>query len=158
MIQARTALAPDGLFLGAMISPGSLAPIAAAFAQAESEILGGTSPRFAPAIDLRDVAGLLQRAGFALPVADIEKIAVEHSHPLKLLADVRAMGDANALTHRPSRGLRRDVLARACEILGHGPLVTEFEIIMLAGWAPAASQQKPLKPGSGAISLTEALR
>lgn len=162
LAQFRTALRPDGLFLGTVFGPATLAPLRQAFLEAEAELNAPSAPHVAPFVDIRDAAGLLQRAGFALPVADAETITVAYAEPFKLLADLRAMGEANVLTARSRRPLRRDVLMAAMTRLaaGAGPdgrVPIPFEIVYLAGWAPAPTQQQPLARGSGAISLAKAL-
>ena len=122
MIQMRLALAPDGLFMGAMLGGATLTELRRSLLAAETEIVGGAGPRVSPFADAPDAAGLLQRAGFALPVIDTDIVTVRYDHPLKLLADLRAMGETNALFERPRRPLTRAVLNRACEIyrLDHG--------------------------------------
>ena len=127
----------------------------AALAEAETEISGGVSPRVAPFADLRDMGGLLQRAGFALPVTDVETLTVRYPHLFALLADLRAMGATNTLVERLRKPTRRALFLRAAEIYARdnadsdGRLRATFELIFLSGWAPHESQQKPLKPGSG---------
>ncbi|MGP8231443.1 MAG: methyltransferase domain-containing protein [Methylovirgula sp.] len=164
LAQIRRTLKPDGLFLGCLIGGASLRELRAALAEAESEISGGVSPRIAPFADLRDMGGLLQRAGFALPVTDVETLTVRYPHLFALLADLRAMGATNALVERLRRPARRALFLRAAEIYARenadddGRLRATFEIVFLSGWAPHESQQKPLKPGSGQISLAEVLR
>lgn len=163
LIQHRRALRPDGLLLATLFGPATLAPLRQAFLEAEAELGAPTAPHVAPFVDIRDAAGLLQRAGFALPVADTETIAVSYGDPFRLLADLRAMGETNVLTERARRPLRRDVLMRAMARLTEiasgpdGRLRIPFEIVFLAGWAPAPSQQRPLAPGSGRVSLRDAL-
>lgn len=163
LIQIRRALRPDGLFLGAMLGGATLTELRQVLTEAEAEITGGAGLRVSPFADTFDAAGLLQRAGFALPVADIDRVRVRYSHPLKLIADVRAMGEANALTDRARRPLSRAVLARACELYAarfaepDGRVVATFDIITLTGWAPHPDQQKPLRPGSAKMRLADAL-
>ena len=163
LIQIGRILKPDGLFLGAMLGGETLWQLRQALAAAESEIEGGLSPRVSPFADLRDAAGLLQRAGFALPVADGETIDVEYESALALMRDLGAMGEGNLVAER-RRGLaRRATLLRAAEIYGErfarpsGRVTASFEVLFLHGWAPHASQPKPLKPGSAARRLAEAL-
>jgi len=164
LVQIRRALKPDGLFLAAMIGGDSLAELRAAFAQAESEAEGGVSPRVAPFADLRDIGALLQRAGFALPVTDIDRVTVRYASPLALMHDLRRMGATNALTERRRKPLRRATLQRLFEIYAgrfadpDGRIRATFEIVWLSGWAPHESQQKPLKPGSAKTRLADALR
>ncbi len=163
LIQARRALRPDGLFLGVFFGGQTLHELRSALAQAESDLRGGLSPRVAPMGEIRDLGALLQRAGYALPVADSFTLTASYADPLALMRDLRAMGEANALSTRPRHFMRRDILAKACEIYtasyrspdGRAPAT--FEIITLTGWAPAETQQKPLKPGSAATRLAEAL-
>jgi SAM-dependent methyltransferase len=163
LIQIRRALKPDGLFLAAMIGGDSLIELRESFAQAESEIEGGLSPRVSPFADLRDLGGLLQRAGFALPVVDSDRLTVRYSTPLSLMFDLRAMGATNILRERRRTPLRRATLTRMAEIYADrfadadGRLRATFEIVWLSGWAPHESQQKPLKPGSAAQRLADAL-
>ncbi|MGB0085921.1 MAG: methyltransferase domain-containing protein [Rhodomicrobiaceae bacterium] len=163
LVQIRRALRPDGLFLGAVLGGLTLSELREAFMQAELELDGGASPRIAPMADIRDFGGLLQRAGFALPVADADSVTVTYDSPLALMLDLRAMGAGNVLTERSKRPLRRATLYRAVEIYadhfsaGGGRVKASFEIIHLAGWSPHESQQKPLKPGSAAARLADAL-
>lgn len=164
LAQIRRSLRPDGLFAAAMLGGQTLHELRAVLAQAEIEIDGGLSPRVAPFVDVRDAGGLLQRAGFALPVADVDTITVRYEHPLKLLADLRGMGETNVLVERRRRFMTRRVLARACEIYlekfrgADGRVPATFDVLYLTGWAPHESQQKPLKPGQGKVPLGEALR
>ncbi len=164
LVQIRRALRPDGLFLGCLLGGATLRELREAFAIAESETIGGVSPRVAPFADVRDAGGLLQRAGFALPVVDAEPVTVRYGHPLALLADLRAMGFANALTARRKRPLRRDTLARLTSVYAErfsdpdGRVRATFELIWLSGWAPHESQQKPLRPGSARARLADALK
>lgn len=163
LIQIRRALKPDGLFLAALIGGDSLSELREAFAQAESEIEGGLSPRVAPFADLRDLGALLQRAGFALPVADSDRLTVRYDSAFALMRDLRAMGATNALTERRRKPLKRATLLRMAQIYSErfadsdGRVRATFEIAWLSGWAPHESQQKPLKPGSAAQRLADAL-
>ena len=163
LIQIRQALKPDGLFLGAFLGGATLMELRQSLTEAEAEVSGGAGPRVSPFADALDAAGLLQRAGFALPVSDIDRVCVRYDHPLKLMADLRAMGETNVLRDRPRRRLTRAVLARAFEIYAErfaepdGRLPATFEIVSLTGWAPAASQPRPLKPGSAKMRLADAL-
>lgn len=163
LIQIRRALKPDGLFLAALVGGSSLHELREAFAGAEAEIDGGVSPRVAPFADLRDLGALLQRAGFALPVTDVDRVMVRYDSPLALMHDLRRMGAANALTDRRRRPLRRATLRRMMEIYaerfagGDGRVHATFEIVWLSGWAPHESQQKPLAPGSAKSRLSDAL-
>ena len=163
LIQIRRALAPDGLFLGALLGGDSLIELRQAFMLAEMETAGGVTPRVFPSADVRDLGGLLLRAGFALPVADSETLTVTYAHPLALMRELKAMGAANPLSARSRKPLRRDTLARAAAIYAErfsepdGRVRATFEILYLCGWAPHESQQKPLKPGSAAARLADAL-
>jgi SAM-dependent methyltransferase len=162
MIQIRQALKPDGLFIGAILGGESLTELRQSLVAAEAELSDGAGLRVAPLADAYDTAGLLQRAGFALPVADIDRVVVRYSHPLKLLADLRAMGETLALAERP-RPLSRAVLARAFEIYqsrfadADGKVRATFDILTMTGWAPHESQQKPLERGSAKMRLEDAL-
>jgi SAM-dependent methyltransferase len=164
LIQIRRALKPDGLFLAALVGGESLTELRQAFAAAEAEIEGGASPRVALFADLRDLGALLQRAGFALPVTDIDRVTVRYASPLDLMHDLRRMGAANALTERRRVPLRRATLKRMTEIYAErfagsdGRIAATFEIVWLSGWAPHESQQQPLRPGSAKARLADALR
>ena len=163
LAQIRRALKPDGLFLAALLGGDTLRELRGAFAQAESEVTGGSSPRVAPFADIRAVGALLQRAGFALPVVDSDRHTVRYDSALALMADLRAMGATNALVERDRRPLRRAVLFRAAEVYAErfadadGKVRATFDVIWLSGWAPDASQQQPLKPGSARVRLADAL-
>ena len=165
--QIRTVLKPDGLFLASLFGGGTLTELRSALIEAESELTGGVSPRLSPLPSLQDMAGLLQRAGFALPVADVERVTVRYDHPMKLLQDLKGMGEQAAFAPRKGqerRPLSRRILARMSEIYfdrfsdDDGKVRASFEIIWLSGWAPAAGQPKPLKPGSGKFSLADAVK
>ncbi len=162
--QVRRCLAPDGLFLACMVGGASLIELRGALAQAESEILGGASPRVSPFVDVRDLGGLLQRAGFALPVTDADVFTLRYDSMFALCDELRAMGAANALAQRSRRPLRRAVFLRAAQIYAEnysdpdGRMRASFEIVWLSGWAPHESQQKPLKPGSAQMRLADALK
>jgi SAM-dependent methyltransferase len=163
LVQIRRALKPDGLLLAALIGGETLTELRQSFAQAESEIEGGVSPHVAPFADLRDIGALLQRAGFALPVADSERITVRYDTVFALMHDLRRMGATNALTERRRAPLRRATLLRMAEIYGERfadpdkRLRATFEIVWLSGWAPDPGQQQPLKPGSARARLADAL-
>jgi SAM-dependent methyltransferase len=163
LIQIRRALKPDGLLLAALIGGDSLTELRSAFAAAESEVEGGISPRVAPFADIRELGGLLQRAGFALPVIDSERLTVRYNSALALMRDLRRMGATNILHERRRRPLKRATFARMAEIYierfsdADGRIRATFEIIWLSGWVPHESQQKPLKPGSAAQRLADAL-
>ena len=156
LAQWRAALKPDGLFLAALFGEETLHELKAAFYAAESELAGGVSPRIPPFSGIRDLGAALQRAGFALPVVDVDKVAVRYGEPLRLLKDLRGMGETASL-RAGARPLGRRLLARA---LSHFAAegVAHFDIVYLTGWAPHASQQKPLKPGTAARSLADAVK
>ncbi len=164
LIQIRRALKPDGLFLGAILGGATLTELRQSLTWAEAELTDGAGPRVSPFADAFDGAALLQRTGFALPVADLDTVVVRYAHPLKLIADLRAMGETNALVDRARRPLSRRVLTRACEIYAErfsdpdGRIRATFDIITLTGWAPHPDQQKPLRPGTGKVPLGEALK
>ena len=163
LVQIRRALKPDGLFVAALIGGETLTELRQAFAAAESEIEGGISPRVAPFADLRDLGALLQRAGFALPVTDGDRITVRYDSIFALMHDLRRMGATNALMDRRRKPLRRATLIRMAEIYAErfgdagGRLRATFEIVWLSGWTPHPSQQQPLKPGSATVRLADAL-
>jgi len=163
LAQVRRALKPDGLFLAGFVGGGSLSELRQAFTIAETETTGGLSPRVAPFAEVRDLGGLLQRAGFALPVADADRITVRYGSPFTLMAELRRMGAANALIERRRVPLRRDTLMRAAQVYAErfadpdGRLRVTFDIVWLSGWAPHESQQKPLAPGSAQVRLADAL-
>jgi SAM-dependent methyltransferase len=164
LIQIRRALAPDGLFIGCLLGGGSLHELRESLAAAESDVEGGVSPRVAPFADVRAAGALLQRAGFALPVADVDSVTVRYGHPLSLMRDLRAMGLTNVLAARRRAPLRRATLMRSLEIYierfsdADGKVRASFDIVWLSGWAPHESQQKPLKPGSAKARLADALK
>jgi SAM-dependent methyltransferase len=164
LIQIRRALRPDGLFLAALFAGDTLIELRDAFAQAEDEVLGGASPRVAPFADVRDLGGLLQRAGLSLPVSDVERTTVRYRSFDTLVGDLRGLGETNALAQRSQKFLRRDVLvaAMAHYSAAHaepdGRLRATFDIAYLTGWAPHESQPKPLKPGTARSRLADALR
>ena len=161
--QIRRALKPDGLFLAALIGGETLGELRESLAVAESEMEGGASPRVSPFIDVRTLGSLLQRAGFALPVTDVERLTVRYRDVRALLRDLRRMGAANALVERSKKPLKRAVLACAEEIYAErfadpdGRLRATFDVMWLSAWAPHESQQKPLKPGSAKMRLADAL-
>ncbi|HMA16238.1 MAG: methyltransferase domain-containing protein [Bacteroidota bacterium] len=163
LLQIARALKPDGLLLAAMVGGESLTELREALLRAELEVEGGVSPRVSPLADLRDLGGLLQRAGFALPVADLDSLTVTYPSPLALMRDLRGMGESGADRNR-RRGLtRRETLLRAAALYqqAHGDAVgripARFDILYLTGWAPHASQPSPLRPGSARARLAEAL-
>jgi SAM-dependent methyltransferase len=163
LVQIRRALRPDGLLLAALLGGDTLTELRQALAQAETEVENGISPRVMPFADLRDLGGLLQRAGFALPVTDVDRITVRYASPLALMHDLRRMGATNVLTERRRKPLRRATLMRMIEIYGDrfadadGRIRATFEIVWLSGWAPHHSQQQPLRPGSAQRRLADAL-
>jgi hypothetical protein len=167
LIQIRTALKPDGLFLGCLFGAGTLGELRTSFLEAETELTGGAGVRISPLPGLQDMAGLMQRAGFALPVVDLETVTVRYGEPFKLLRDIKGMGEQAAFAPNekmPRRPLSRRLLARMAEIYAErfadsdGRLRATFNVIWLSGWAPDASQPKPLRPGSAKHSLADAVR
>jgi SAM-dependent methyltransferase len=164
LAQIRRALRPDGLLLAAMIGGDTLSELRQSFAAAEAECEGGVSPRVAPFADLRDVGALLQRAGFALPVTDVDRIVVRYDNAFALMADLRRMGATNVLVERRHTPTRRATLLRMAQVYGErfadpdGRIRATFDVIWLSGWAPHESQQTPLRPGSAKASLAEAVR
>jgi SAM-dependent methyltransferase len=162
--QIRRSLRPDGLLLAAMIGGDTLTELRQSFAQAEAECEGGASPRVAPFADLRDVGGLLQRAGLALPVVDVDRIIVRYDNAFALMHDLRRMGAGNILLERRRVPTRRTTMLRMVQIYGDrfadadGRIRAIFDVVWLSGWAPHESQQKPLKPGSATRGLAEAVR
>jgi SAM-dependent methyltransferase len=164
LAQIRRALRPDGLLLAAMIGGDTLTELRQSFAAAEAECEGGVSPRVAPFADLRDVGALLQRAGFALPVTDVDRIVVRYDNAFALMADLRRMGATNILIERRHAPTRRATLLRMAQIYGErfadadGRVRATFDVIWLSGWAPHESQQQPLQPGSAKASLAEAVK
>lgn len=163
LIQCRRALRPDGLFIAACLGGETLQELRGCLGEAEISVTGGLSPRIAPMAELRDLGGLLQRAGFALPVADMTTLTVEYRDAWHLMRDLRAMGETNALDARLRKPTRRAVFNQAADIYAKhfatpaGRIKATFEILFLTGWAPADSQQKPLRPGSAAQRLADAL-
>lgn len=163
LVQLRMAMKPDGLLLASLFGGETLHELRFSLLQAETEITGGAGPRVAPFADLRDVGALLQRAGFALPAVDRDVVTVRYGDPLRLLADLRAMGETAALRERSPRALNRRTLSRALAIYRErfadpdGRVRATFEIVTATGWAPHASQQKPLAPGSAKARLADAL-
>ena len=164
LAQIRNSLKPDGLFLASLFGTGTLHELRTALMEAELAETGGASPRVSPFADLRDAAGLLQRAGFALPVADVDTVTVTYGDFFALLRDLRGMGETNILIDRLKRPTRRTVFARAAAIYqerfadGEGRLPATFQILFLTGWAPDPSQQQPAKRGSGRTSLKDMFR
>ena len=164
LAQIRRALKPDGLLLAAMIGGETLTELRQSFAAAEAECEGGVSPRVAPFADLRDVGALLQRAGLALPVTDIDRIVARYDSAFALMQDLRRMGATNTLIERRRTPTRRATMLRMAQIYGErfadpdGRIRATFDVIWLSGWAPHESQQQPLRPGSAKASLAEAVR
>lgn len=162
LIQMHRALRPDGLMIAVMLAGETLRELREALTQADSELRGGISPRIAPMAELRALGALLQRAGYALPVADIEPLRVAYETPWHLMRELRAMGEANAITGRVRGFSRRDVFTRAARIYEQkfcrdGRMLATFELAFLTGWAPSHTQQKPLRPGSAQTRLADAL-
>ena len=163
LVQIRRALKPDGLMLAALFGGETLRELRLSLIEAEAELSGGAGPRIAPFAELREGAHLLQRAGFALPAADRELLTVRYSDPMRILSDLRAMGETAALAQRSRSGLSRRILTRAFDIYrkrfseADGRVRATFEIITLTGWAPHSSQQRPLLPGSAKARLADAL-
>ena len=167
LIQCRRALRPDGLLLAVTFGGESLFELRAALASAEAKLLGGLSPRVAPMAEIRDLGALLQRAGFALPVADADRRTVSYPSALHLMRDLRAMGETNALAARHRSAPPRALFAEAARLYreahggeahgAEGRVTATVEMIHLAGWAPHESQPKPLRPGSAAARLADAL-
>lgn len=163
LAQIRRALKPDGLLLAALLGGRTLTELRQAWLSAEEEMTGGASPRVSPFADVRDLGGLLQRAGFALPVADSDTVSVTYADPIALMRDVKGMGASNMLADRRRVPVTRGLLMRAGEIyaerfgLADGRVPATFEILTLTAWVPHESQQKPLKPGSAQARLADAL-
>ena len=164
LIQLRHCLAPDGLLLAGLPGGETLAELRQCLTQAELECEGGASPRVSPFADVRDAGSLLQRAGFALPVVDVDRITVSYADPLRLLRELGAMGEGNALHQRRRGPLRRTTLVRACELYGElfggadGRVPATFDLLFFSGWKPHASQQQPARRGSASVRLADALR
>jgi NADH dehydrogenase [ubiquinone] 1 alpha subcomplex assembly factor 5 len=160
LIQLRQVLRPDGLLLASLPALGTLAELRQALTAAEVALTGGAAPRVSPFPDLRDCAGLLQRAGFALPVADAEDITLLYAEPLALLRDLRAGGEANAVRLRDKHIPSRALFASALALLPaqDGRIAATLRLAMLTGWAPAPSQPKPAARGSGQVSLAQVLK
>ena len=163
LVQARLALGPDGLFMGVLFGGETLSELRTALAEAEAKLVGGLSPRVSPMGDVRDWGGLLQRAGFALPVTDMLAQRVSYEDMFALMHDLRAMGEGNALSQRLRRPTRRALFSEAAQICQNGVsddagrITATFELVFLSGWAPDPSQQKPLRPGSARMRLADAL-
>ena len=164
LAQIRRALRPDGLLLAAMIGGDTLTELRQSFAEAEAECEGGVSPRVAPFADLRDVGSLLQRAGFALPVTDVDQLVVRYDNAFALMQDLRRMGATNVMIERRRTPTRPTTMMRMAQIYAQrfadpdGRIRATFDIIWLSGWAPHESQPKPLRPGSAKASLEAAVK
>lgn len=164
LIQIKTALKPDGLFMAAVLGGETLRELRQCLMDAEISVLGGASPRVSPFIDLRDMGALMQRAGFALPVVDSDIVTVEYSTALKLMQDLRGMGASNATFNRMLKPTKRAVLMEAARLyherfaVAGGSIQASFEVIYVIGWRPHDSQQKPLQPGSAKTRLADALK
>jgi SAM-dependent methyltransferase len=163
LLQIRRALKPDGLLLAAMLGGDTLTELRQSFAMAEAEVEGGVSPRVAPFADVREIGALLQRAGFALPVTDLDRVIARYPSAFALMHDLRRMGTTNVLNERRRIPLRRTTLLRMAQLYAQhfsdpdGKLRATFDIVWLSGWAPHASQQQPLRPGSAPTRLADAL-
>ncbi len=161
LVQIRDALKPDGLFLGVLLGGETLTELRQCLMEAELGTCGGVSPRISPMVGVRDAAGLLQRASFALPVADSETINVTYSDALALMRELRGMGEGNALMARSRGPIGRNMIARAAALYAErfadrdGRLRATFQAIFLTGWAPAANQQQPARRGSGEVNLRD---
>jgi SAM-dependent methyltransferase len=163
LVQIRRALAPDGLLLAVLAGGDTLAELRDVLAAAESDLRGGAAPRVAPFADLRDIGALLQRAGFALPVVDTERVTVRYDTMFDLIRDLRAMGATSILTERDPRPLTRMIAARAATLYAErhadrdGRIRATFELVSMSAWVPHESQQKPLRPGSAKMRLSDAV-
>ncbi len=161
LVQIRRALKPDGLFLAVMFGGETLNELKQALLMAETEIKGGASPRVSPFVEIKDAGHLLQRAGFAMPVTDMDKLTVSYDHPFKLMADLKAMGENNALIERQKSFTGKAILNRAAEIYherfsdDEGRIFASFHLLHMSGWAPGPNQPKPLKPGSATVDLRD---
>lgn len=163
LVQIRQALEPDGLFLAILLGADTLRELRDVLMQAELEVCGGAAPRVAPFADIRDLGSLLQRAGFALPVADQDRLTVRYNTVFDLMLDLRAMGATSVLRERSRKPLPKSVFLRAAELYARdhsdpdGRIRATFTLASLSGWAPHESQQKPLRPGSAKTRLADAL-
>lgn len=166
LAQIQKFLKPDGLFIGVVLGGATLGELRQVMLAAEAEVTGGASPRIMPFVDVRDAGGLLQRAGFALPVSDAETLTVTYRSALDLMRELKAMGATNVLHERSRVPVTRGLLLRAAEIYAErfpaadddGRIAVTFELVTLTGWSPDPSQQKPLQPGSAQVSLTQVLK
>lgn len=161
LVQIRRALKPDGLFLAVMFGGETLAELKQSFLLAETEVKGGASPRVSPFVEIKDGGHLLQRAGFAMPVTDLDKLTVSYDHPFQLMRELRAMGENNALHQRQKTFTGKGTLNRAAEIYQEhfsneeGRILASFDLLHMTGWAPGPNQPKPLKPGSAKVDLRD---
>ncbi|WP_040308593.1 class I SAM-dependent methyltransferase [Asticcacaulis biprosthecium] len=163
LVQIRRALQPDGLFIGTLFGGETLKELRGCLMEAEIEVRGGYGPRIAPFAEGGDLIDLMKRTGFQMPVVDSDRVTVSYEHPLRLMADLRAMAESNILHDRPRKGLNRALLQRMTELYferfadDEGRITATFEIITLSGWKAHESQQKPLRPGSAKTRLADAL-
>lgn len=163
LLQARRSLKPDGLFLACMLGGETLKDLREALMTAEAEEEGGVSPRVSPFVDVKDAGALLQRSGFALPVVDADDIFIDYPDALKLMRDLSGMGESNLITKRSKKFTKRSTLARAAAIYherharSDGRIMAKFQVVYLTAWAPDESQPKPLRRGSGQVSLVDFL-
>ncbi len=163
LIQIRRALRPDGLFLATLAGAGTLTELRDCLTRAELEIKGGAAARVLPFADTRDLGGLMQRAGFALPVTDMDSLTVRYDSMFALMTDLKAMGATSVLREKNNSPLGRQVFLRAAELYEEnyadpdGRIRATFNLVTLLGWAPHESQQKPLKPGTAKTRLADAL-
>jgi SAM-dependent methyltransferase len=163
LVQIKRALRPDGLLLAALLGGDTLSELRQSFAKAEAEVEGGVSPRVAPFVDVREIGALLQRAGFALPVTDVDRVTVRYPSAFALMHDLRRMGATSVLAERRRTPLRRATLLRMAEVYARdfsdpdGKLRATFDVVWITGWAPDPSQQQPLRPGSARARLADAL-
>ena len=163
LVQINRTLKPDGLFLGALFGGATLTELRQSLYGSEEALYGGITPRVSPMVDFQQGAALLQRAGFALPVVDTDKVTVSYSNPMRLFTDLKAMAETNALTARSSKPVSKRFLTKTAQIYADqfsnadGKAVASFEILWLTGWAKHPDQQKPLKPGSAKTRLADAL-
>lgn len=163
LIQIRQALKPDGLFLAGLFGAGTLTELRTSLMEAEADLTGGAAPRVSPLPGLQDMAGLMQRAGFALPVVDVDRVTVRYSNVYKLLEDLGGMAERASFATEQGRGLSRRILVRMAQIYGErfsdmdAKVRATFEVIYLSGWAPAPHQPQPKRPGSATARLADAL-
>lgn len=164
LVQCRHALCPDGLLIATLFGGQTLHELRTSLTEAEVQVTGGLSPRSAPMGEIRDLGGLLQRAGFGLPVADSNSITVAYTDMFALMRDLRGMGETNALQGRIRRATRSGVMTAAAQIYAgrfagpDGRILATFDVITLTGWAPSPTRQKPLRPGSATHRLADALQ